>query len=210
MRLNGIQGRFPGLHARGFGAILIDLPWPYDTYSAKGEGRSAKRHYSTMSIAEIKALPIAAYAARDCWLFNWCPAPSTKFLTEVMEAWGFKFSGLAFSWVKVTKNAGLTPLSLTAAPGAMSQWHMGLGHSTRANIELCWLGSRGQPHRRDKGVRELIVSPVREHSRKPDEIYGRIERYCAGPYLELFARQRWPGWSSWGNQIEKFHIGDAA
>jgi N6-adenosine-specific RNA methylase IME4 len=87
---------------------------------------------------------------------------------------------------------------------------MGLGHSTRANIELSWLGSRGQPHRRDKGVRELIVSPVREHSRKPDEIYGRIERYCAGPYLESFARQRWPGWSSWGNQIEKFHIGDAA
>jgi N6-adenosine-specific RNA methylase IME4 len=205
-----IQGSFPGLRARSFGAIVIDPPWPYDTYSAKGEGRSAKRHYPTMSLAEIKALPIAAHAAHDCWLFSWCPAPSTKFLIEVMDAWGFKFSGLGFSWVKVTRNAGLTPLSVTAAPGAMSPWHMGLGHSTRANVELCWLGSRGQPHRLDKGVRELIVAPVREHSRKPDEIYDRIERFCAGPYLELFARQRWPRWSSWGNQIEKFRIGDVA
>jgi N6-adenosine-specific RNA methylase IME4 len=208
--VGGIQGRFPGLRARDYGAILIDLPWPYDTYSAKGEGRSAKRHYPTMTLEEIKALPIAAYAAHDCWLFNWCPAPSTKFLIEVMEAWGFRFSGLAFSWIKTTKRAVVTPFAVTAAPGAMGPWHMGLGHTTRANIELCWLGSRGQPRRLDKGVRELIVAPMREHSRKPDEIYGRIERYCAGPYLELFARQRWPGWSSWGNQIDKFRIGDAA
>ncbi len=81
---------------------------------------------------------------------------------------------------------------------------MALGHTTRKNTELCWLGRRGNPKRLDKGVRELIVAPVREHSRKPDEIYERIERFCAGPYLELFARQRRNGWFSDGNELDRF------
>ncbi len=81
--------------------------------------------------------------------------------------------------------------------------------TTRANIELCWLGRRGNPIRLDKGVRELIVAPRREHSRKPDEVFERIERYCAGPYLDLFARQRRPGWTVWGDQVDKFS-GEAA
>jgi N6-adenosine-specific RNA methylase IME4 len=60
------------------------------------------------------------------------------------------------------------------------------------------------------GVRELIVAPVREHSRKPDETYQRIEQFCAGPYVELFARQRRPNWDSWGDQVGKFNAGNAA
>ena len=53
-------------------------------------------------------------------------------------------------------------------------------------------------------MRELIIAPVREHSRKPDEVYERIEEYCDGPYLELFARNRRPGWVSWGDQVDLF------
>jgi N6-adenosine-specific RNA methylase IME4 len=81
---------------------------------------------------------------------------------------------------------------------------MGTGFSTRKNAEVCWLGHRGRPQRKSKAVRELIVAPRREHSRKPDEIYSRIEALCDGPYLELFARQRWPGWTCFGDESGKF------
>jgi N6-adenosine-specific RNA methylase IME4 len=47
----------------------------------------------------------------------------------------------------------------------------------------------------------VVLSPVAEHSRKPDEILGRIERLVAGPYLELFGREQVPGWTVWGNEI---------
>jgi N6-adenosine-specific RNA methylase IME4 len=188
------------------GAILADAAWPYKTWSDKGQGRSPSRHYRTEEIEKIKALPLAAYAARDCWLFNWCPCPHTPLIEEVMAAWNFNFSGLGFAWVKTTKRAIITPLTITAALKAKSPWHMGLGHTTRKNIELCWLGRRGNPPRLDKGVHELIVAPVRAHSRKPDEVYRRIERYCAGPYLELFARQQWPGWICVGDESTKFPV----
>jgi N6-adenosine-specific RNA methylase IME4 len=81
---------------------------------------------------------------------------------------------------------------------------MGGGYGTRHNIEVCWLGRSGHPQRKSKAVRELIVAPVREHSRKPDEVYRRIEMLCDGPYLELFARQQWPGWSCVGDEAKKF------
>ena len=108
-----------------------------------------------------------------------------------MRAWGFTFVSRAFCWVKLNKSG--------------VGWFMGGGHTTRKNPEDCWLGKRGKPKRKSASVRELIVAPVREHSRKPDEVYQWIEEYCAGPYCELFARQRWPGWDSWGDEVTKFN-----
>lgn len=81
---------------------------------------------------------------------------------------------------------------------------MGGGFTTRKNAEFCLIGKRGRSVRVAKDVHEIIIAPRREHSRKPEETYTRIERYCAGPYLELFARQQRAGWESWGNQVEKF------
>ena len=78
---------------------------------------------------------------------------------------------------------------------------MGGGLTTRKNTETCYLGRRGKPARLAKDVREIILAPVREHSRKPDEVYDRIRYYCAGPYLELFAREVRDGWDSWGDEI---------
>ena len=71
-------------------------------------------------------------------------------------------------------------------------------------IAQCLLFTRGHPKRLKTDVRKLIISPRREHSQKPDDIYGRIEQLVAGPYVELFARQRWPGWHAWGNEVDKF------
>jgi N6-adenosine-specific RNA methylase IME4 len=98
-------------------------------------------------------------------------------------------------WVKTNKKK----------PG----FFMGAGYTTRKNVEISWLGRRGNPRRLSKSVRELIIAPRREHSRKPDEVYGRIEQFCAGPYVELFARQQRPGWLVWGDQVDRFNGGSA-
>jgi len=93
---------------------------------------------------------------------------------------------------------------------------MGIPAGTQAGAimadpaEICWLGRRGIPQRKSKGVRELIVAPIRSHSRKPDEVYQRIEALCAGPYVELYARQQWPGWICAGDEVGKFGVGNDA
>lgn len=82
-----------------------------------------------------------------------------------------------------------------------------LGYWTRSNSEVCLLATRGSPKRMAADVRQAIIAPKREHSRKPDGIHERIERLVGGPYLELFARQRRPGWDCWGNETDKFSDG---
>lgn len=79
-----------------------------------------------------------------------------------------------------------------------------MGYWTRANTEPCLLATRGRPKRLNADVRQGIIAPRREHSRKPDDIHARIERLVPGPYLELFARTQRPGWTVWGNQTDKF------
>ena len=182
---------FTGLPRHYFRAILIDVPLRYKTWSAKGEGRSASRHYGVMSFAESLTLPVGELPADDAWLFSWLPAPFIPRIGEQMAAWDFKYSSRAFLWVKTNRRNPTT-------------YFTGMGHTTRKNAEDCFLGRRGSPRRNSAGVRELIIAPVREHSRKPDEVYERIEEYCGGPYLELFARNRRPGWVSWGDQVDLF------
>ena len=174
----------------GFPAILADPGIAFKTRSPKGEGRSPQHHYRCETFERLKALPVPAIAAEHAFLFLWIPPRSVFLTVPLMEAWDFRFSGLGFTWAKLNKSG--------------VGWFMGGGYGTRHNAEVCWLGRRGKPKRLSKGVRELIVAPRREHSRKPDEQYERIERLCAGPYAELFARQRWPGWYAWGNELERF------
>jgi N6-adenosine-specific RNA methylase IME4 len=184
------------------GALLVDPPWPFDVRSSKGEGRSAGRHYrgGCMSIKEIAAYPVAQLAAADSFLFLWVTGPRLPDAFAVMAAWGFIYSGTAFCWVKPTKSGTIIQDGRPYYGG----WAMGGGYGTRKNAEQCLLGRRGRPKRLDRGVHELIVAYRREHSRKPDEQYERIERFCDGPFLELFARQRRSGWISIGDELDKF------
>jgi N6-adenosine-specific RNA methylase IME4 len=172
------------------GAILADPPIAFHTYSAKGEGRSPQSHYRCSPLEELLRLPVADIAAPNAFLFLWVPLRSIDCVLPLMRAWGFAFSGSAFTWAKQNRKS----------PG----WFMGSGYATRHNAEVCWLGRRGKPQRRSRGVRELIVAPVREHSRKPDEVYRRVEALCDGPYLELFARHQWPGWVCVGDECGRF------
>lgn len=169
------------------GVIYMDPPWKFRTQSENGEGRSASQHYTTGDIEAIAALPVRELAADDCilhmWMVDWCPGDAL----ELMQRWGFQHKTTSFTWAKENPSG--------------EGFHMGQGYWTRANPEACWLGTRGKPKRLYADVRQLIVAPVMEHSRKPDEIYERIERLSAGPYLELYARRPRAGWTSWGNEL---------
>jgi N6-adenosine-specific RNA methylase IME4 len=183
---------FGSLKLHQYGAILADPPIPFKTWSRKGEGRSPQSQYECMLPEAIAALPVADLAAPDCFLFSWVPLRSIDLVKPLMRAWGFTYSSDAFVWIKTNRTR----------PGLA--W--GTGYGTRKNAEICWFG-RGKPKRLSAAVHEVIMSPRRpEHSRKPDEIYGLIEQLCAGPYVELFARQRWPGWDSWGLEVDKFKL----
>ncbi|MGF1561553.1 MAG: MT-A70 family methyltransferase [Geminicoccaceae bacterium] len=180
--------------------IYADPPWRFDTYSDKGKGRSAEAHYDCLSLNDIKALPVADWAAGDAVLLLWVTDPLLPRGLDVMAAWGFTYKTIAFVWAKLNRRADPDHLR----PG---DFFRGLGYWTRANPELCLLGTRGQPKRVARDVDRLVIAPRREHSRKPEEIYQRIERLVDGPYLELFARQQRERWHAWGAQAGLFDHG---
>ena len=180
--------------------IYADPPWTFATYSRKGKGRSAEAHYDCMTMTDIKELPVAEWAADDCVLLLWTTDPLLEKVFDVIRAWGFTYKTVGFYWAKLNKSA---PTSLYRD----TSFFTGLGFWTRANPEPCLLATRGHPHRRRADVAKLIVSPRREHSRKPDEVYERIEALCEGPYLELFARSARPGWDVWGIEAGLREIG---
>jgi len=184
-------GDLKALAAAGekFAVIYADPPWEFKVYRGKGKQRSAERYYDTSSIEAIKALPVAPLAADDCALFMWAVMPELPGALEVIKAWGFEYKTAGFTWVKQNKSGeGL---------------FTGMGYWTRSNAEICLFATRGSPQRMAKDVSQVILSPVGEHSAKPQEARRRIERLLLGPYLELFARSPADGWVTWGNEINQ-------
>jgi len=172
-----------------YNLILADPPWAYRVWSKKGAGSSAENHYPTMTLDQICALPVADIAAADSALFLWATFPNLPQAFEVIKAWGFQYKTVAFTWVKTCRKS----------PG----YFVSIGHWTRANAEICLLATKGRPKRISKSVRQLIVSPVRQHSQKPDEARTRIVELMGDlPRIELFARERADGWAAWGNEVD--------
>lgn len=192
---------FEGLPRGHFKAILADPPWHFQTWAGarlSGAGiacRASKPAYTTLVIDDIVGLPVAELAAPDCVLFMWTCWPVLEQSFEVVQEWGFKYKTCAFSWMKAD------PWKLWADEQTP---RMGLGYWTRANTEPCLLATRGKPKRKAADVRQGIIDKPREHSRKPDCVHERIERLVDGPYLELFARQSRPNWTTWGLERQKF------
>lgn len=171
-----------------YSVIYADPPWKYEVYSKKGLGRSAESHYPTMQLADICALPVGDLAEKNCALFLWVTMPCLKEGLRVIEAWGFTYKTIAFVWVKQNKKSdGLF-------------W--GMGYWTRSNVELCILATKGHPRRQNAGVHQVVMSHIEEHSKKPQEVRDRIVQLMGDvPRVELFARQRFPGWDAWGNEV---------
>lgn len=203
--------------------MLVDPPWNFSTWSARGRDRcpdapvtnahgydvrgrnnSPLRHYATMQFEDIKKLPINELAAKDSLLLLWAVDPLLPRALELGEEWGFVYKTVGFYWAKTRR--------ITSTRGEKFDdpirraFPMGTGYWTRANPEQCLLFSRGSPKRLNADVEKIIVSPRREHSRKPDATRHRIERLVGGPRADLFARQDRNGWDCWGDQIEKFTI----
>jgi N6-adenosine-specific RNA methylase IME4/predicted nucleic acid-binding Zn ribbon protein len=176
----------PEPEAMSYGVILADPPWRYRVWSRNHGRRTAESFYPTMSSAELCALRprVDVWAAEECALFLWVTAPVLPEALKLIEAWGFIYKTIGFTWVKVNKKNG-KPFT-------------GMGHYTRANAEICLLATRGKPRVKAHDINQVISAPRREHSRKPDEQYPRIMQLFEGPYLELFARARWQGWKVWG------------
>jgi N6-adenosine-specific RNA methylase IME4 len=172
-----------------YSVIYADPPWSYKTYSDKGKDRSAEKHYPTMSIDDICALPIVDLAADNAILFLWATFPSLDVAFKVIQAWGFTYKTVAFVWIKQNRKA--------------ESLFWGLGYWTRANAEICLLATKGTIKRISASVHQVITSHIEQHSKKPDEARIRIVELVGDlPRIELFARERAPGWDVWGNEVD--------
>lgn len=180
---------FGDLPAQHYQVIMADPPWDFATYSEKGDGRSASQHYEVMSLEDIKRLPVLDLAAPDCVLFLWATAPMLRQGLGVLDAWGFEYKTY-LPWVKLTKDG--------------SRPTIGTGYIFRNCQEPILVATRGAPKRKSRSERDVIMSPRRGHSRKPDEAYSKVERVFDGPYLELFSRCDRPAWDVWGREVHKF------
>src|SRR5262245_31965482 len=161
--------------------------------------RDNERHYKVMDFTALAALPVKELAAPSgCHLFLWTSGPFLPQALKLIDAWGFKYSTRAFTWLKTRRDWK------PGDPLIESDFPVALGTTTRSQTEIVLLARRGNCRRQRKNVRELILAPRREHSRKPDEFYRRVEQYCEGPFADLFARERRPGWDGFGDELEKF------
>jgi N6-adenosine-specific RNA methylase IME4 len=179
--------------------IYADPAWSYDDKSLNRGG--AERHYRTMSIEDIKALPINDIADEDSILFMWATFPKLQEGLDTIKAWGFEFKTLAFVWIKTNKRTNNEQLSFLPSDSFDSFW--GMGRWTRSNAEICLLAVKGKPQRLNADVHSVIYAPIDKHSKKPKETRERIIRLIGDlPRVELFARQKSEGWDIWGNELE--------
>ena len=172
-----------------YNIIYADPAWSYKTWSAKGkEKKSPENHYHCMCIEDIYNLPVQDIADDDCILFIWVTYPLLKEGLQTINEWGFTYKTCGFSWIKKNKKS--------------DSLFWGLGYWTRANNEICLLATKGKPKRLSKGVHQVVLDKIKEHSRKPDCVRDRIVELCGDlPRIELFAREKTEGWDVWGNEV---------
>lgn len=180
------------VYNKEYGTILADPPWQFTNRT----GKMAPEHkrlsrYSTLSLKEIKELPVSLSAAENSHLYLWVPNALLREGLDTMQSWGFQYK-TNIIWHKVRKDGG---------PDGR-----GVGFYFRNTTEIVLFGIRGKLRTLAPGRTQvnIIRSRKREHSRKPDELYDIIESCSQGPYLELFARGKRDGWDQWGNEVEEY------
>ena len=178
-----------------YSVLYADPPWQYREimHHAGVESGSARKHYTTIALDDLKALKPALdeVLAADCLLYLWSTGAVLPEALELGKAWGFKYATIAFVWVK---------------PGAPTP-----GYYTMSSTEQCLVFKRGkipQP-RGSRNERQLVHAARAGHSSKPEEVALRIERMFPAvngfEKLELFARgapQRTGDWRFWGDETE--------
>lgn len=182
--------------------IYADPPWDYKDKN-EGERKYGKitPYYNGMKTEDIGNLKINEISDKDCILFLWVTFPNLQEGLDVIKMWGFKYKTLGFSWIKVheKERAQLLLWEKECKP------FFGIGHYTKSNCEICLIGMKGKLKalKKTDSISSLVVSPIRKHSQKPDEIRDLIVKFCGDiPRIELFARQKTEGWDVWGNEVE--------
>jgi N6-adenosine-specific RNA methylase IME4 len=189
-----VQVELPGLEGREFKTILADPPWRFQNRTGKVAPEHQRlRRYATMSLDEIREMPVGTYASPKSHLYLWVPNALLPEGLSVLEAWGFTYKTNVI-WTKVRKDG---------KPDGR-----GVGFYFRNVTEVLLFGIKGKlrtgaPARRQVNV---VYSQKREHSRKPDEMYDIIESCSFGPRLELFARAPRRGWTQWGDELATYVI----
>lgn len=168
----------PPLPTGPFRVIVADPPWPYAS-RAEDVTHRASNPYPSMTIDEIKALPVRELADQNAILWLWTTNAHLPEAFAVVRAWGFEHKTV-LTWVKD---------------------RMGTGDWLRGQTEHCIMAVRGKPVVTLTNQTTVIHGPLREHSRKPDEFYALVEGLCPGSKLELFSRQQRDGWTAHGNAI---------
>jgi len=170
--------------------IYADPPWNGLGWNNGSGNKCPANHYSVQDANWIKSLSVSSITDNTCALFLWVTFPTLPLGLEVISSWGFSYATCGFNWVKRNKKN--------------DDFFVGCGNYTRANSELCLLGTKGrcQKLRKSRSVRQVCDSRIRQHSQKPDEIRDRIVTLFGDiPRIELFARQKTPGWDVWGNEV---------
>jgi N6-adenosine-specific RNA methylase IME4 len=186
---------FSPLQRHGYRVILADPPWKFSS----GPSRNPRNHYPTMTIEEIKALPVKDLAHPEgCRLLMWITMPLAHRIQEIIGAWGFRYS-TARVWAKLWPSED----EMFLYPDSLAR---GTGYEVVGNCEMLVIAKRGRPERVPPGKQpaSLFFARRRQHSRKPELIRTQMAALFDGPRCELFSRSPAPGWDAWGNETAKF------
>lgn len=181
---------FSEFNGKKFDVIYADPPWQFNSKKTGGSMKSGSDQiYGSMSLDELKSLPIDTLAADNCLLVMWYVGAMPQEALDLVAAWGFTVKSMnGFVWDKLTKH-GLP--------------FFGMGHYTRAGSESAIIAIKGKFKADSKGVRAVRHEIIGEHSEKPPVFHDDIEKIAGKDksFIELFARKQYPGWSVWGNQV---------
>lgn len=181
--MNLPDGRFSG--------VIIDPPWRFRTYSLKGiTPKGAEGQYQCLDLEDIKAFPIRDILSPHAYILLWATYPMLPQALDVLQSWGLNYV-TGGAWAKQSKTG--------------AKWAFGTGYVLRSASEPFLIAKMGKPSPRSRRQRNLIIEPVREHSRKPEGQYALMEALSAGPFLELFSRgPAREGWTQWGDELGKY------
>ena len=175
--------------------VYADPPWymANDNYGKIGNSRfsgfGASIRYPTLSCEQISAFHIQELTKNNCALFLWTTNRNIPDAIKVCSHWGFMYKTVAFCWVKTSRKTGMP--------------NCRLGYYTLGGMELCLLGIKGKMKPINHKVRQVFMQPRLGHSVKPPIVRNKIvELFGDLPRIELFARQKTPGWDVWGNEVE--------
>ena len=177
-----------------YNIIYADPPWHYGSKSAVNNTKGSdikplSEHYNTMTLTELKKLPIKNITNDDAVCFMWVTDSHLDEALEVFKAWNFKYKTIAFNWIKITSKGNYCK---NVAPWTMK------------SSEICLLGVKGRmsKYKKANNIESLVIAERTKHSKKPNEVRKRIENLFGDiPKIELFARQTAQGWDSWGDEI---------